>query len=208
MNEEQAVLDFFAKPENLPLALSVAEQVDEIRTQMNNEFWRKASARIADQLTDWTVVLTEDRNTTDSFVGLSLQPNGVGHYNHLRPMMEQQLSGKETRIYFGLMWNAPASADKTSLPELAALHGELQNAGYQSNENFPAWRWTSFYPRRKTFLLKLSAQPDEQLKQATAPLLDLLSNHGAKLQHINTSLRKMGASVAISLDQLHMNLHR
>ncbi len=208
MNEEQAVLDFFAKPENLPLALSVAEQIDEIRNQMNNEFWRKAGARIADQLTDWKVVLTEDRNIADNVVGLSLQAADVGQTSQLRPMMEQQSTGKEIRIYFGLMWNAPTPVDKTSLPEIATLHGELQNAGYQSNENFPAWRWTSFYPRRKTFLLSLSTQPDELLDQATAPLLDLLSKHGAKLKHINTSLRKQGVSAAISLDQLHMNLHR
>ena len=31
MNEEQAVLDFFAQTENLPLALSVADQVDATR---------------------------------------------------------------------------------------------------------------------------------------------------------------------------------
>ena len=36
MNEEQAVLDFFSQNENLPLGLSVAEQMDKIREQINN----------------------------------------------------------------------------------------------------------------------------------------------------------------------------
>ena len=38
-NEEQAVLDFFAQKENLPLALSVAEQADGMRLQLNHAFW-------------------------------------------------------------------------------------------------------------------------------------------------------------------------
>jgi hypothetical protein len=40
MNEEQAVLDFFSRTENLSLGLSVAEQMDELRVQMNNRLWR------------------------------------------------------------------------------------------------------------------------------------------------------------------------
>jgi len=46
MNEEKAVLDFFAKPENLPLGLSVAGQMDVIREQMNSRFWQDLQHRI------------------------------------------------------------------------------------------------------------------------------------------------------------------
>ena len=40
MNEEQEVLKFFAQTENLSLGLSVAEQMDKLREQMNNRLWR------------------------------------------------------------------------------------------------------------------------------------------------------------------------
>ena len=53
MNEEQAVLDFFAQTENLPLGLSVAEQMDRLREQMNNRLWLELLPRLnaADQRT-------------------------------------------------------------------------------------------------------------------------------------------------------------
>jgi hypothetical protein len=45
MNEQQSVLDFFAKVENLPLGLAVAEQMDEVCKKMNNRLWRELLAR-------------------------------------------------------------------------------------------------------------------------------------------------------------------
>ena len=74
MNEEQEVLDFFAKEENLPLGLAVAEQMEKVRRQMNNRFWRELQqhicALISEHGLDLHVDLTEERNAPDSLVGL------------------------------------------------------------------------------------------------------------------------------------------
>lgn len=207
MNEEQAVLDFFSLPENLPLALGVAEQVDNIRRHMNNEFWRKSRACLADRITDWRTVLTEDRNTPDRYVGLHFQPASE-QSSYLQPMMEQQVIGGEMRIYFGLAWNTSPTENTKNLPEIAALHDKLQHAGYKSNDRFLAWRWTALHPQRKHFLLRLNTHPDELLDEATAPLLELLSNHGAELSLSNKTLREKETSATVSLDQLRMNLAR
>ena len=207
MNEEQAVLDFFAQAENLLLALSVAEQTDNIRLQMNNDFWHRARARIAEAAPDWRISLTEDRNVPDCYVGLHLQPS-TEQSTYLRPMMEQQLTAGEMRIYFGLVWNTTPVADATVLPQIARLREVLQSLGFKSNEGFLAWRWTALYPRRKHFLLRLSARPDELLNEATAPLLELLAEYGKELNLSNAALRDKGASSAVSLDNLRMNLQR
>lgn len=207
MNEEQAVHNFFAQPENLPLALSVAEQVDNIRRRMNNSFWRECCARLADQIADWRIVLTEDRSTPDWHVGLHFQPANE-QSSYLQPMMEQQVIGGEMRIYFGLVWNISPTENTKNLPEIAALHDKLQHAGYKSNERFLAWRWTALYPQRKHFLLRLNAHPGELLDEAATPLLDLLSKHGTELSLANKMLRDKGTSTTVSLDQLRINLAR
>lgn len=207
MNEEQAVLDFFSQPENLPLALSVAELVDKIRQRMNNEFWSASRSRLADKLSHWRIDLTEDRHSPDRYVGLHLQAPGELTL-FLQPMMEQQMIEGEMRIYFGLMWNVPPTDDKKNLPEIASLREKLQRAGFKNNERFLAWRWTTFYPQRKQFLLGLGTQPDILLDKTAIPLLDLLSSHETELNLANTALREKGSSTAISLDQLRMNLPR
>lgn len=202
MDETQAVLDFFAQAANLSLALSVAEQVDGTRQQLNNQLWRGMADSLSAQFPQWTVQLTEDRNQPDSLVGLFLEPL-ENQTAHLRPMLEQQLTHGEWRIYVGLMWNTPPAADKLALKEINELRDFLNQAGYQSNERFLAWRWTTLYPRRRGFLLQMSEQPTAQIENARAPLLALLNQFNELLNSVHTALRSSGKSAVISLAQLH-----
>ncbi len=205
MNEEQAVLDFFSRTENLPLGLSVAEQMDELREQMNNRLWRDLLGR-AKALTDlhglmWQVELTEDKNAPDGLVGLHCAMSSEQAL-YLRPMMEQQCLGGIWRIYFGLMWSASPSPDQLGLPAVSSLKAALQTAGFKSNENFLAWQWTTFHPRRKDFLLRYSLQPEKLLGEMEAILKTLLIEHGVSIEQANAALKAAPRSTAVSLDQL------
>lgn len=204
MNEELAVLEFFSDPDNLPLALSVAEKTDAIRQRLNNQFWQSIGARFEQLMPTWQCALTEDRNSPDCYVGMYLQPE-TAQKTFLRPVMEQQMTNGEIRIYIGLMWNAPPAADKTMLPEVRALTEQLQHDAYKNNESFLGWRWTPFYPRRKSFLLS-QQQPEQLLAETSAPLSNLLSTHGAALDLANLSLRDSAESATVSLAQLRKNL--
>ena len=157
MNEELAILDFFSRAENLPLGLSIAEQMDGIREQMNNRLWQdllgRAKALAVLHGLGWQMETTEDKNAPDSLVGLHCVANPEQPL-YLRPMLEQQYLGGTWRIYFGLMWSASPTPDQLELPAVTGLKAALQKAGFKSNENFLAWQWTSFHPRRKDFLLR------------------------------------------------------
>jgi hypothetical protein len=67
MNEEQAIFEYFSQAENLPLALSVAEQMDKLREQMNNQFWQELRARLDAIINEhqlaWQIELTEDKTS-------------------------------------------------------------------------------------------------------------------------------------------------
>jgi len=208
-NEEQAVLEFFAQDENLPLALSVAELVDGIRQRMNTAFWRALHERIAAllkaQRLPWAVEITEDRNTPDCVVGLHLQPMS-DQALFLRLMMEQQYMGETLRIYYGVMWSSAPAPDKANLMEVTALREALQGEGFKNNESFLAWNWTPYHPRRKDFLLRYSATPDVLLEEAGGLLHHLLLVHGDALNAANAVLSEAPRSVTVSLDQLRANI--
>lgn len=206
-NEEQAVLDFFAQPENLPLALSVAEQMDALRQQMNNTFWHRLQAHIAALNPAWKVQVTEDRNAPDCLVGLYLQPPHEQTI-FLRPMMEQQILGGTTRIYFGLMWSSTPTSETMQLANVSALRDALQMEEFKSNASFLAWQWSPYYPRRKDFLLRFSRQPDVLLDEAAALLQGLLANHATAIQAANAALQAAPSSEPVSLEQLRANLKR
>lgn len=210
MNEEQAVLNFFAQKENLPLALSVANQVDGTRQKLNNEFWLALSERIVASTTEWRTSTTEDRNATECLVGLYLQPE-TEQKLYLRPMLEQQYLGDTLRIYYGLMWSAAPTLEQKQLSVINTLHNTFQEAGFKSNESFLAWQWTSYYPRNMDFLLRFSTTADALLNEATSLIKNLLVTHRDALHFANTALRESSRSAVISvvsLDKLRTNLER
>jgi hypothetical protein len=210
MNEEQAILDFFSQPENLPLALSAAEQMDELRKQMNNHLWRELQSRlnalIKEQGLAWRVELTEDRNAPDSLVGLHCTLL-TEQQLFLRPMMEQQYLGGDWRICFGLVWSAVPAPDQLRLTHVSRLKSSLQKSGFKNNENFLAWQWTVFHPRRKDFLLSYSRQPEKLLDDVVAIFGKLLVNHRELIEQANEALKTARfCSLSASLDRLRDEL--
>jgi hypothetical protein len=205
MNEEQAVLEFFAQAENLPLGLFVAEQMDKLREQMNNRLWQdlllRLDALIKEHKLAWQVEPTEDKNAPDSLVGLhctTLTKQAL----YLRPMMEQQYLGGVWRIYLGLMWSSAPSPDQLGLAAVINLKESLQSARFKNNESFLAWQWTAFHPRRKDFLLRYANRPEQLLDEIEAILKTLLIEHSDSIALANSALRSVSLSVAISLNRL------
>ena len=209
MNEEQAVLDFFSKPENLPLGLSVAEKVDAIRVQLNNRFWldlmQRVNESIAQKSLPWLTATTEDRNTDDCIVGIHFIPKS-DHDLFLRPMMEQQYLGSTWQIYFGLMWSAPPTPEQLKMSAVQALKQLLQKRGFKDNDNFIAWQWTKLYPRRSDFLLRMTQQPDDLLREAEDNLKIFLTEVQTELEQANDALKTLPNSLDKTLTQLRKEL--
>ena len=205
MNEEQAVLNFFAETENLSLALSVGEQVDQIRQNLNNEFWLLLNNKIHSLFAEWTSKVTEDRNNANCLVGLNLRPQGEQNL-FLQPMMEQQVSSNGLRIYFGLMWSSAPTNDKTNLAEVLILRDALLRDGYKSNESFLAWQWTQLHPRSKDFLLGFTSQREEMLDRSAKHLSELMNKHADDICSANHVLATTPQSTAISLTSLRKNI--
>lgn len=205
MNEEQAVLNFFSQEENLPLALSVAEHIDLQRQKLNNRFWLSLSEMLKTSYPDWQIEITEDRETPERLVGIHLRPHNSSNL-FLRPMLEQQNMGGIPRIYVGLMWSESPTVDKKSLGVVTTLRDALTQDGYKNNESFLGWRWSSLYPMRKDFLLRLTTQPEQLMNEAHTLIAQLLEKHGLAIQQSNSALNDAPIAAPISLAQLHSKL--
>jgi hypothetical protein len=210
MNEEQAILDFFALPENLPLGLSVAEQMDKLREQMNNRLWLNLQSRLENLSGEhglaWHLEPTEYRDAPDCLVGLHCDA-GSEQVLSLLPMVEQQYLGGEWRIYYGLMWSATPSPEQLGIVAVKSLKTSLQNAGFKNNERFLAWQWTPFHPRRKDFLMRYAHRPEQLLDEMELILKKLLIDYGSAIAHANEMIRTtLPRSLHASLQQLRNEL--
>ncbi len=211
MNEEQAVLDFFAKKENLTLGLSVAELMDSIRIEMNSSFWEVLLQRLNSQLEvrqkahdmqKWEIIPTKDRGDEDVLVGLHYRPVPPQTIC-LFPMLEQQYISGVWRILHGLMWSIPPTPEHLALPAVSDLKQLLLDAGFRSNENFLAWQWTAFYPRRRDFLTSYSQNPDAHLGKLSETFNILFYGHWQQIINANNALSLAPRSIPVSLTNLH-----
>ncbi len=209
MNEEQAVMDFFAQAENLPLGLAVAEQMDTLREQINNRFWRELLSCLKVLINEyglaWRIELTEGSNSPDNLVGLYCLGSAEQPL-YLRPMMEQQFLGGVWRIYFGLMWSAAPTPDQLRLPAISSLKASLQQAGFKNNASFLGWQWTNFHPRRKDFLLRFAQQPEKSLADVEMIFRSLLIAHREAVEQANAALASAPHNLAASLNRLRDEL--
>lgn len=209
MNEEQAVLDFFAQPENLPLALAVAEQIDKQREQLNNSLWlallQRINALCNEHQLPWNIEVTEDKNAPDCLVGLHGNLRTTQTL-YLRPMVEQQNLGGNLRIYFGLIWSIAPSTEQLALPEISALKQALQKSHFKTNESFLGWQWTIFHPRRKDFLLRYSQHQESVLDEITKILQTLLIDFNEAIKLANTALENTPQGLSAALNQLRTEL--
>lgn len=209
MNEEQAALDFFSQPENLSLALTAAEHIDDIRLNLNNEFWIALREQLRNWLTEkslpWTAEITEDRNNEECLVGLHLQPTNEQRI-FLRPFMEQQFLGDKYRVFYGLMWSSAPDPGQKNQPAVETLRAALEQSGLKQSDTFLAWQWLPWHPRRSDFLLGFANQRDQLMAEAMRPWQELLDQHGALLAQANEALNSAGHSAAVSLDTLRSKL--
>ena len=115
---------------------------------------------------------------------------------------EQQYMGDTARIYYGLSWSASPTPDHTRLNAIVTLREALQATGFKHNENFLAWQWTVYYPRRKDFLLRFAHAQDGLLHEANSLMQEFLVTQATLLLAANTALRNAPRTAAISLDRL------
>jgi hypothetical protein len=191
--------------------LIAAEHLDDIRLKHNNRFWEllqeHLNALLTKKLLPWRIEITEDRNSAGTLVGLHLNPN-VDQRSFLRPFMEQQLMGKDYRIYYGIMWNATPESAHLKLPGVENLRERMSKVGFKDSDSFLAWQWSSWYPRKKEFLIRLLNYREELMQEAMLTWEALLDEFGEDLRLANIALNETPRSAAISLDQLHNKVRR
>jgi hypothetical protein len=176
---------------------------------MNNRFWRELQrcleVLISENGLGWNVELTDDGNAPDTLVGLFCT-TGSEQQLYLRPMLEQQYLGGAWRIYHGLMWSNIPTPGQLGLPGVISLKSSLQQAGFKSNENFLAWQWTAYHPRRKDFLLGYAQNPGKVLGAIETVFRLLLIEHRVGIDQANAELGSVPRGLAVSLKQIRDEL--
>ena len=169
MDYQEQILNFLQQPENLPVALEVARQVEALRPHMHRLFWDDISHAINTRLSQssfpdrWAISSAGDfdrpyRNLTirsrivpDSFKGSILV---VGLIQHRPPSYQLQ---------YGLLWS-PKDRPAPDCPTFRKLMDLSQKAGApEKNQDFwwPANNLVNIFLRSDEFMLQYGLNRQE-----------------------------------------------
>jgi hypothetical protein len=125
-----AAVQFLLKPENLEVALEVAELVEDVKDKLVLEFWHTLKSKVCEnqgKLPTWSVKLDSDEDLLKGgYRGLRCVPDTASKAQHYLGFRITQGGGT---IYQGVRWNeemkTPFDELSKKVPQVTAIRNRL-----------------------------------------------------------------------------------
>ena len=124
-----AVVEFLSKPENLEVALEIAELVEDVKDKLVREFWHAVKSKVCEsqnKLPTWSVKLDSDEQLKRNYSGLRCVPDTA---SKAQQYLGFRISQEGGMIYQGVCWNkemeTPFDELSKKLPELSVIRDRL-----------------------------------------------------------------------------------
>jgi hypothetical protein len=168
MSYEDKIIDFLAQPENLSVALEIADYVQKLREKTHRRFWPEFSEVVTDRLEGseyadhWVFERLPDNNWEKNWGICSLRPVLESRSNapYLEVSMQQSASNNYYRLLTGVHWSKEPTGE-TDLPTLEKLILQMDAMNMkQSSKPWPRWSWLPYRIRGEKFLLNYNQDPE------------------------------------------------
>lgn len=198
MSYEDAILDFLAKPENLPIALEVAEYVEKLKDSMLEKFWLEFAAQLegrfdeAKHAPDWKFRKTNTDNLLDKWTRCAISPNRPASAApaYTEVCFEHNGRGWGYRFYLGVRWTKPVEKIDP-FPSLERLRKVMLKHGLKKSSSWgPGWKWTPFYAHGETFLIRMGNDPEKFVAEMVGQTWDLFVALEKHLDRVNQDLQE------------------
>lgn len=197
MDYERAVVDFLARPDNLPIALEVAKRIEKVKDQIQIQFWQQyrdvMGQRLqAASLTErWQMQLTPERKLLDPWakchIGYSAPNRQALHLDVTLEVENPRIVGY---LYYGLRWSeqhseAPDSARMTEIMNVLKMMG----LSLKSKSNW----WVMYINlehrlREEQFLLRYVAEPDQVIGEISERVWTFFAQMREPLETLNGAI--------------------
>jgi hypothetical protein len=196
---EQAVIDFLAQPENLPVALEIARRVEKTKDVLQIQFWHMFRDDIqrrlqeADLTENWKVLLTPDNALLNQYAYFHIRYElGEPKPLYLDVTVEAGPPKWNCLLTFGLRWsqNQPVAPNQPALTELVQV---MTDSGLALNSN----QWWLMYVymehrlRDDTFLVRFASDPARTVEEIGSVVWSLFQIVSKPLAVVNQELFNM-----------------
>lgn len=162
MDSQNQIVEFLAKPENLPITLEIAKHIEDVRINLQNSFWLEITKALESRLKDseiskrWEVKFEED--TKNDYKGCTFyiknRPKD-DRSSYLSLTLEQYPQKYNNRLMYGLSWNKEHKSNPRS-PIINSLLQKSAGAGVsevEGNSSYLVYLYLDVYTRSDDFAL-------------------------------------------------------
>lgn len=191
MDYTDAVLEFLAREENLPIALEIADLVEQLKPWLHQEFWFAFRDRLQDLLVQsewansWVVQMTDRSGFLSNYAACFLVPSPDSRGRHyLRVALQQSTPRESYRLCYGTLWNMRSST-RPNFERVTDLVQELQQQGFQSNDLWLGYRYLDHYLESRDFMLRMATDRQDYIEGLFQTLWMFFEDKLEQIQAVN-----------------------
>lgn len=193
MDTNKPIFDFLAQPENIPLALSIAEQVEQLKLDIHNRFWSLFNhsmdiiVRSSGVETSWKY--QPHSGNRDGWAKAKLAPAMVNPgAPSILLVFGESTARINYRLFWGLQWLPHELAEyqhstyTTLISELSARNIKIQERGWVR------WSYYSQTLHDPSFIADFYRSPEEKVEVITGDFWKLFGDLRPLVEVINADL--------------------
>ena len=195
MSSEDEIFEYLTQPENLPIALEIADYVEQLKHKLHRKFWTTFNPRMEQRLkiseynSTWVFHPHPARRYRTEWGKSYIAPAGKNYksISQLRVAFGQGSRSNDYRFFWGANWiKEPENFDN---PAMTKLKAELIARDINIVEkHWPGWGRYKYSPYDSQFMIRMYRDTEELIAEIVEDVWKLFTDLRPIIEEINDSL--------------------
>jgi hypothetical protein len=192
MSTEDDIFEYLATPENLPVALEIADYVEQVKHNLHRKFWTTFNPRMEQKVktsefgSDWVFHPHPARRYRSEWGKSYIGPVTLkgDKFPQLVAAFGQSSRASDFRFFWGVKWNfEPENFDN---PTMTKLKAELVARDMNIVErDWPGWGKYKFSVFDSEFMIRMYQESEELISEIVEDVWQLFTDLRPTLEEIN-----------------------
>jgi hypothetical protein len=192
MSFEDAIIDYLAQPENLPIAIEVSEYIKKLKENLHRQFWQEFNNQMKQIILSsefsesWEFAPFPIRRLKKEYERCSIRPKNPDDKKTpaLQVMFCHGYRSNYYQFYRGVSWNDDIK--EFEHPLLDKLKAQLIERDLVNDDwRWAGWNWYPYRAQGEKFMLKMYHEPEEMVAELRDDIWKLFIDFRPLLEEIN-----------------------
>lgn len=187
---EEAICEFLARKENLPIVLEIGDRIDAVIARLGNQFWSRVQSELQGRLAKagieacWILERDEDEDGYTWGIRAIPKPPGAAKQCFHFWFAEEEARNRY-HIFQGVYM--PERCPKGSQKAAGILRESLHQSDYRTTRGSVAWKYVRDFPSANAFSLAISDLGEDMAVSLAGTFWDFFDAYRRDVDRLNRS---------------------